>query len=114
MAASDADEEPAWRDLLTSEYGPKVFPDDIGGSAWLSSSECLRALLQRQHNGEFKLRLVLREEVDFRRGPSRDPNWKGDYYWGPDLALCCAEVWVERKDGPRKRVDTMVTRPKVW
>ncbi|GJD41276.1 hypothetical protein [Methylobacterium bullatum] len=108
------DEGPPWRELTSDEYGPRNFPDSKGGAAWVASSECLRALLQRQHDGEFRLRLILREAADFRNFPGRDPNWKGDYDWGPDLALCCAEIWIERRNGRRKRVDTMSTRPRPW
>lgn len=109
-----SDDLPPWKEITTDDYGPRNFRDTGGGTDWITSSETIRALLQRQHDGEFRLRLILREAVDLKRGPTVDPNWKGDYRWGPDLVLAVAEICIERKNGRRKRIDNLLTRPKPW
>ncbi|MCJ2131565.1 hypothetical protein [Methylobacterium sp. E-045] len=108
------DEPPPWREITTDEYAPRIFMDLGSSEAWIASSETLRLLLVRQHEGEFRLRLILREGVDLRWGPTADPNWRWDYAHGPEFALDAAEIWIERADGRRKRVDQMETRPQPW
>lgn len=109
-----SDELPPWREITTDDYAPRIFMDLGASEAWIASSETLRVLLVRQHEGEFRLRLILREGVDLRWGPTADPNWRWDYTHGPELALDAAEIWIERADGRRKRVDQMETRPQPW
>lgn len=108
------DELPPWREITTDDYAPRIFVDLGPSAAWIASSETLRVLLVRQLEGEFRIRLILRECVDLRWGPTADPDWKWDYAHGPELALDAAEIWIERADGRRKRVDQMETRPMPW
>ena len=73
-----SDELPPWREITTDDYHPRAFPDGKGGAAWIASSQRIKDLLERQHAGELRLRLVLREAVDLKRGPRGDPTW----LWG--------------------------------
>ncbi|KQO84963.1 hypothetical protein ASF32_12965 [Methylobacterium sp. Leaf91] len=61
-------ELPPWREIMTDDYAPCLFTDLGASEAWIASSETLRVLLVRKHEGEFRLRLVLREGVDLRWG----------------------------------------------
>jgi hypothetical protein len=108
------DEGPPWREITTDDYAPRVFTNLRALEAWNASTKTLKLLLLRQSLGEFRLRLILRESVDLRWGPTADPNWRWDYAHGPDIALDAAEIWIERADGRRKRVDQMETRPQPW
>lgn len=54
--------------------------------------------------GEFRLRLILREAVDLKRGPKMDPLWYWHYDPGPAAISCVAEIWIQTKDGRRRRV----------
>jgi hypothetical protein len=108
------DELPPWREITTDDYAPRIFVDLGSSAAWIASSDALRLLLARQREGEFRLRLILRESVDLRWGPTADPNWRWDYIHGPNLALDAVEIWIERENGRRKRVDQMETRPAPW
>jgi hypothetical protein len=107
-------DEPPWLEVTTDHYMPRNFPDSYSGAAWVASTEYLRDLLQRQHDGEFRLRLVLREVVDFKSYPSRDPRWFWDYSHGPDLVLSAAEIVIETRDGRRRRVDLRGTRAEAF
>lgn len=108
------DEGPPWREITTDDYAPRAFTNLKALEAWNASTQTLKLLLRRQNVGEFRLRLILRESVDLRWRPTADPNWRWDYAHGPDIALDVAEVWIERDDGRRKRVDQMKTRPQPW
>ncbi|POR42686.1 hypothetical protein CRT23_11165 [Methylobacterium sp. V23] len=61
-------------------------------------------LLYEQHEGRCRLRLILREAIDLKRGPKADPLWYWDYDAGPPAITCVAETWILTKDGRRRRV----------
>lgn len=97
------DEPPPWREITTDDYHPRVFPDGKGGTAWIASSQRIKDLLERQHAGEFRLRLVLREAVDLKPGPRVDPTWLWDYDAGPAAIMSVAEIVIQTKDGRRRK-----------
>jgi hypothetical protein len=61
-------------------------------------------LLLQQHQGEIRLRLILREAVDLNRAPKANPLWCWDYDPGLDAISCVAEIWIQTKDRRRRRV----------
>lgn len=97
---------PPWREITTDDYHPRTFPDTFSGRAWITSSETIRALLQRQYDGEFRLRLVLREAVDLKRGGVRNPEWVWDYNFGPSMIFDARETVILLKSGRRCFVAT--------
>jgi len=96
---------PPWREITTDDYHPRNYPDSKGGAAWIASSKRIRELLQAQHDGEFRLRLIVRESTDLNRGPKVNPLWIFDYDVGPDAIMSAAEVWIQTKGGQRRKVE---------
>ena len=99
------DDAPPWREVTTDDYAPRIYPDSIGGAAWIASTERIRELLKDQHAGLYRVRLVLREAVDFEPRFNRNPDWVWHYTRGPDLVMSFAESVIERKNGRRVRVE---------
>lgn len=99
-----SEEPPPWREITTDDYHPRIYPATSVSSQWIASCERIRDLLQRQHDGEFRLRLILREAMDLKRGPKVNPLWFWDYDSGPDTISCVTETWIQAKDGRRRRV----------
>ncbi len=99
------DEAPPSREITTDDYAPRIYPDSIGGAAWIASTERVRELLRDQHAGLYRVRLVLREAVDFLPQPNRRPDWSWHYSRGPDVVMSLAEIVIERKTGRRVRVE---------
>ena len=95
---------PPWREITTDDYAPRIFPAPTPSAPWIASSDRVYALLEGQHRGEYRLRLILREAVDLKRGPKADPSWYWDYDAGPPAITCVAETWILTKDGRRRRV----------
>lgn len=95
---------PPWREITTDDYHPRIYPATTTSSQWIASSQRVHELLLQQHQGEFRLRLILREAVDLKRGPKANPLWYWDYDPGPDAISCVTEIWIETKDGRRRRV----------
>ena len=99
------DDGPPWRDVTTNDYAPRNYPDTVGGAAWIASTERIRELLVGQHEGRYRVRLILREAVDFEPRFNRNPDWFWHYSRGPDLVKSFAEIVIERKNGRRVRVE---------
>ena len=95
---------PPWREITTDDYAPRTFTELSGSFPWIASSDRVYALLNGQHRGEYRLRLILREAVDLKRGPKADPSWYWDYDAGPPAITCVAETWIQAKDGRRRKV----------
>lgn len=93
---------PPWREITA---------DDFLRSDPTETSAAQAALLEAQHQGAFRLRLVLREATDLKSGPNRDPLWLLDYEFGPRaIVLGAEEVIIEERTGQRH----LVTAPKRW
>ena len=93
-----------WREITTDDYHPRIFPATSPSAPWIASSNRVYALLQEQHRGECRLRLILREAIDLKRGPNANALWYWDYDAGPPAITCVAETWIQTKDGRRRRV----------
>ena len=93
-----------WREITTEDYHPRIFPDTGDSAQWIASSNRIDDLLFEQHEGRCRLRLILREAVDLKRGPKADTLWYWDYDAGPPAITCVAETWIQTKDGRRRRV----------
>ncbi len=102
-------DHPSWREITTDDYAPRIFPTVRGQSPWVASCERIHELLKGQADGQYRLRLVLREAVDFKKAPSRNPAWWWDYDHGPDLALSVLDIHIERANGRRYEVDRRAT-----
>lgn len=50
---------------------------------------------------KYRLRLILREAVDLKRGPKANPLWYWDYDAGPPAITSVAETWIQLNDGRR-------------
>ena len=94
---------PPWREITTDDYHPRIFPATTPSALWIASSDRVYALLQEQHRGECRLRLILREWVDLKRGPKANPLWYWDYGAGSPTITCAAETRIQTKDGRRRR-----------
>ncbi|KQU17728.1 hypothetical protein ASG63_09570 [Methylobacterium sp. Leaf94] len=97
-------EAPSWREITTDEYAPRIFPETSGSAQWIASSDRVYELLKGQHEGQYRLRLILCEAVDLKRGPNANALWYWDYDAGPPAITCVAETWIQAKDGRRRRV----------
>lgn len=64
------DQQPSWREITTNDNAPRIFPVSSGSSPRIASSDRVHALLQEQDRGECRLRLILREMNDLKRGPN--------------------------------------------
>jgi len=62
-------------------------------------------VLYGQHEWKYRLRLILREAVDLKRGPKANPLWYWDYDAGPPAITSVAETWIQTKDGWRRRLE---------
>ena len=94
-----------WFEITTDNYAPRIYPDLIGGAAWIASTERVRELLKDQHAGLYRVRVVLRDAVDFEPRFNRNPDWVWHYSRGPDLVMSFAVIVIERKNGRRVRVE---------
>ena len=99
------DDGPPWREITTDDYAPRIYPDSNAGAAWIASTERVRELLKDQHGGLYRVRLILREAVDFEPRFNRNPDWFWHYARGADLVMSFAEIVIERKNGRRARVE---------
>lgn len=92
-------DEAPWREIT---------PDDYLRETMALTRNAQNALLSAQHQGRFRLRLVLRESLDLKHGTKRDwnPLWVHDYHFGRhNLIHAADEVVIERCDGSRYRVN---------
>lgn len=104
-----SEDPPPWKEVSTDDFHPRTFRGHTGSEAWVASTNRVRELLERQHAGEFRLRLVLRETVDLKPRGQRDPRRLFEYDCGP-FATTEAEVVIVLKDGRRYTV-TKVPAP---
>ena len=88
-----------WREITTDAYHPRIFPATTARAPWIALSDRVYELLYEQLEGRCRLRLILREAVDLKRGPKADPLWYWDYDAGPPANACAAEIWIQSKDG---------------
>ena len=95
---------PPWREITTDDYHWRTHAEPHSIDAWMAQALRIRDLLQRQIDGEFRLRLVLREAVDLKSGAKRDPNQIWDYDMGATTITGAAEIVIERKTGLRQVV----------
>jgi hypothetical protein len=95
---------PPWREITTDDYHWRTHATPHSIDAWMAQALRIRDLLQRQIDGEFRLRLVLREVVDLKRGAKRDPNQIWDYDMGATTITGAAEIVIERNTGLRQVV----------
>src|ERR1700712_726875 len=95
---------PPWREVATDDYHWRTHADPHREDAWIAQAARIRDLLQRQIDGAFRLRLVLREAVDLKSGAKRDPNQIWDYDMGATTITGAAEIVIERKTGLRQVV----------
>jgi hypothetical protein len=102
MGASGVSElaSPPWREITTDDYHPRTFANTGNSAQWIASSD----RVYDQHQGKCRLRLILREAVDLKRGPRADPLWCWDYDAGPPAINCVSEIWIQTKDGRQRRV----------
>lgn len=96
-----ADADPPWLEITPDDYYPRARRDEPGPSFWTDAIKTVRDLLQRQYDGEFRLRLVLREAVDLKPLGKRDPLMIRNYEMGPETFLTEADVVIETRDGRR-------------
>lgn len=99
--------EPPWREVTTDDFHPRTFADGPGGQAWIAAGNAARDLLQRQVDGEFRIRFVIREAVDLKRDPksTAQPRWLFNYDLGNGwMETCAAEVVIEFRGGRREVV----------
>jgi hypothetical protein len=101
-ALSDA--VPPWREITTDDYHPRIFPATTARAPWIASCDRVYQLISEQHEGQYWLRLILREATDLKRGPKAIPLWLWDYDAGPPAITCVAETWILMKDGRQHRV----------
>lgn len=102
-------EAPPIREITTDDYHPGNYPDAIGGAAWIKSTAVIRDLLQRQHDGEVRLRLILREAVDLKPG-RRNLRRMFEYDLGPSMLPTEVAVAINTKDGRH----VVVREPAPW
>jgi hypothetical protein len=95
---------PPWREITTDDYHWRTHAEPHSADAWMAQAARIRDLLQRQVDGEFRLRLVLREAVDLKSGAKRDPNRLWDYDMGATTITGAAEIVIEKKTGHRQVV----------
>ena len=102
-----SDAEPPWREVTSDDFYPRIFPDNYGGAAWIAHAEAARTIIQGQVDGEYRIRFVLREAVDLKRGPRSEaqPRWLYSYDLGNGWMEACAdEVLIAFRDGRREVV----------
>ena len=95
---------PPWREITTDDYHWRTHAEPHSVDAWMAQAARIRDLLQRQVDGEFRLRLVLREAVDLKSGAKRDPDRIWDYDMGATTITGAAEIVIEKKTGHRQVV----------
>ena len=93
--------DPPWREFTTDDYYPVTRRSRSGYEPWIEASDWIQAMLTRQHAGEFRLRLILREAVDLKRGPKVNPTNIWDYEVGPSAVFAVRQVVIVTKDGRR-------------
>ena len=93
-----------WCEITTDDYHWRTHADPHSEDAWIAQAARIRDLLQRQIDGEFRLRLVLREAVDLKSGAKRDPDQIWDYDMGATTITGAAEIVIEKKTGLRQVV----------
>ena len=64
-------------------------------------------MLTRQHAGEFRLWLILREAVDLKRGPKVNPTNIWDYEVGPSAIFAVRQIVIVTKDGRRHQTPVL-------
>ena len=62
-------------------------------------------MLQDQDAGLYRVRLILREAVDFEPRYNRNPDWFWHYSSGPSLVMSFAEIVIEQKNGRQVRME---------
>ncbi|GEP07404.1 hypothetical protein [Methylobacterium oxalidis] len=94
-----------WREITTDDYHhDRAFPDLDPVRAWIASEARVKELLQEQHDGRCRLRLVMREAVDLRRHPMANPRWVYDYNIGQGIVTMAEEIVIEFRNGRREVV----------
>src|ERR1700712_6054459 len=66
---------PPWREITTDDYHWRTHAEPHSIDAWMAQAARIRDLLQRQIDGEFRLRLVLRGGGDPEARRKRGPDW---------------------------------------
>src|SRR4051794_29148833 len=90
---------PPWREIT---------PDDILRDTYKEMLAAEKRLIQARKEGQFRLRLILREAKDLKYGSHRDLLWSYDYKYGTHHMLRDVdEVVIETRDGRRHLVERL-------
>ena len=97
--------KPPWREVTTDDFHSRNFPETTIGSAFIAQTAAAHELLRGQHEGRYRIRLVLREAVDLKPSKRFNPFWLFDYQVGcDDMRTCADEVVIEFRNGRREVV----------
>ena len=99
--------DPPSREFTTDNYYPVTRRSRPGSDPWIEASDRIQAMLTRQHAGEFRLRLMLRETVDLKRGPKVNPTNIWDYEVDPSAIFAVRQIVMVTKDGRRQMVPVL-------
>lgn len=97
-------ESPPWFDVTTDAYHWCTFPGLEAQPARAAQGVRIQELLKGQHANVYRLRLILREQIDLRSGSQRDPFCLWDYDFGCTTILRVAEIVAETRSGQRQPI----------